>query len=86
MSDLGERVTKAATAPLGGAIQKRQNIANELKPITALVEEMLEIANRSYGVALRNDHGDERATCHLPLSSKTSAAGSCDRRKTQQQR
>ena len=41
MSDLGERVTKAATAPLGGAIQKRQNIANELKPITALVEEML---------------------------------------------
>jgi hypothetical protein len=45
MADLGERVTKVATAPLGGAIQKRQNIANELKPITALVEEMLEIAN-----------------------------------------
>jgi hypothetical protein len=56
MSDLGERVTKAATAPLGGAIQKRQNIANELKPITALVEEMLKIANRSYGVALTASH------------------------------
>jgi hypothetical protein len=56
MSDLGERVTKAATAPLGGAIQKRQNIANELKPITALVEEMLEITNRSYGVALTASH------------------------------
>ncbi len=56
MSDLGERVTKAATAPLGGAIQKRQNIANELKPITNLVEEMLEIANRSYGVALTASH------------------------------
>jgi hypothetical protein len=30
MSGLGERVTKVATAPLGGATQKRQNIANEL--------------------------------------------------------
>lgn len=56
MSDLGERVTKAATAPLGGAIQKRQNIANELKHITALVEEMLEITNRSYGAALTASH------------------------------
>jgi hypothetical protein len=56
MADLGEQVTKVATAPLGGAIQKRQNIANELKPITALVEEMLEIANRSYGVALTASH------------------------------
>ena len=56
MSDLGERVSKAATAPLGGAIQKRQNIANELKPIIALVEEMLEITNRSYGAALTASH------------------------------
>ena len=56
MADLGERVTKVAVAPTGGAIQKRQNIANELKPICALVEEMLEIAKRSYGVALTASH------------------------------
>ncbi len=49
-------MTKVATAPLGGAIQKRQNIANEWKPITALVEEILEIANRSYGVVLTASH------------------------------
>jgi hypothetical protein len=48
MADLWERLTKAAVAPTGGAIQKPQNIANELKPICALVEEMLEIAKRSY--------------------------------------
>jgi hypothetical protein len=56
MADLGERVTKVAVAPTGGAIQKRQNIANELKPICALVEEMLEIAKRSYGDALTASH------------------------------
>jgi hypothetical protein len=56
MADLGERVTKVAVAPPGGAIQKRQNVANELKPICALVEEMLEIAKRSYGVALTASH------------------------------
>ena len=28
MADLGERVTKVAVAPTGGAIQKRQNVAN----------------------------------------------------------
>ncbi len=78
MADLGERLTKAAVAPTGGAIQKRQNIANELKPICALVEEMLEITKRSYGVALtashmghiayvrtqRNDPGLEQPTRH----------------------
>ncbi len=52
MSDLGVRLTQAAVAPTSSAIQKRQNVANELKPICALVEEMLEIAKRSYGVAL----------------------------------
>jgi hypothetical protein len=56
MADLGERVTKVAVAPTCGAIQKRQNITNELKPICALVEEMLEIAKRSYGVALTASH------------------------------
>ncbi len=58
MSDLGERLTKAAVAPTGSAIQiqKRQNVANELKPICALVEEMLEIAQRFYGVALNASH------------------------------
>jgi hypothetical protein len=56
MADLGERVTKVAVAPTGCAIQKRQNIANELKPICALVEEMLEMAKRSYGVALTASH------------------------------
>jgi hypothetical protein len=34
----------------------RKHIANELKPICALVEEMLEIAKRSYGVALTASH------------------------------
>jgi hypothetical protein len=56
MSDLGERLTKAAVAPTGGAIQRQQKIANELKPIGALVEEILEVAKRSYGVALTASH------------------------------
>jgi hypothetical protein len=56
MSDLGERLTKAAVAPTVSAIQKRQNVVNELKPICALVEEMLEIAKRSNGVALTASH------------------------------
>ncbi len=50
------RLTKAAVAPADSAIQKQQNVANELKPICALVEEMLEIAQRSYGVALTASH------------------------------
>jgi hypothetical protein len=74
MADLGERVTKVAVAPTGGAIQKRQNIANELKPICALVEEMLEIAKRSYGVALTASHMGHIAYEHnvtiLDLSSQ----------------
>ncbi len=52
MSDLGERLTKVAVTPTGGAIQKRQNIATELQSISALVEEMLTMAKRSYSVAL----------------------------------
>jgi hypothetical protein len=63
MADLGERVTKVAVAPTGGAIQKRQNVANELKPICALVEEMLEIAKRSYGVALTASLATLRRYC-----------------------
>ncbi len=74
MADLGERLTKAAVAPTGGAIQKRQNVANELKPICALVEEMLEIAKRSYGVALTASHMGHIAYEHnvtiLDLSSQ----------------
>jgi hypothetical protein len=74
MADLRERVTKVAVAPTGGAIQKRQNIANELKPICALVEEMLEIANLSYGVALTASHMGHIAYEHnvtiLDLSSQ----------------
>jgi hypothetical protein len=56
MSDLGERLTKPAVAPTGSAILKQQNVANELKPVCALVEEMLEIAKRSYDVALTASH------------------------------
>jgi hypothetical protein len=56
MSDLGKRLTKAAVAPTSSPIQKRQNVAHELKPICALVEKMLEIAKRSYGVALTASH------------------------------
>jgi hypothetical protein len=74
MADLGERLTKAAVAPTGSAIQNRQNIANELKPICALVEEMLEIAKRSYGVALTASHMGHIAYEHnvtiLDLSSQ----------------
>jgi hypothetical protein len=40
----------------GSEIQKRQNVVNQLKPICDLVEEMLEIAKRSYGVALTASH------------------------------
>jgi hypothetical protein len=73
MSDLGERLIKAAVALTGGAIQRRQ-IANELKPICALVEEMLEIAKRSYGVALTASHMGHIAYEHnvtiLDLSSQ----------------
>ncbi len=64
MADLGDRLTKAAVVPTGGAIQKRQNIANELKPICALVEEMLEIAKRSYSVALTASHMEHIAYEH----------------------
>jgi hypothetical protein len=74
MSDLGERLTKAAVAPTGAAIQKRLNIANELKPICALIEEMLKIAKRSYGVALTASHMGHIAYEHnvtiLDLSSQ----------------
>jgi hypothetical protein len=56
MSDLGERLTRVAVAPTSSAILKRQNVANELKPICVLVEEMLEIAERSYGVTLTASH------------------------------
>ncbi len=56
MADLGERLTEVAVVLTGGSIQKRQNVANELKPICALVEEMLEIVKRSYGVALTASH------------------------------
>ncbi len=94
MADLGERVTKVATAPLGGAIQKRQNIANELKPITALVENCQSILRRRthcvpHGThcvrTQRNDHGDERAACHSQARNPR-LGHACDRRKTQQQR
>ncbi len=56
MSDFGERLTKVAFAPTGSAIQKRQNIADELKSIYALVEEMLNIAKKSYSAALPASH------------------------------
>ncbi len=74
MPDLGTRLTQVAVAPTRSAIQMRQNIANELKPICALVEEMLEIAKRSYGVALAASHMGHIAYEHnvtiLDLSSQ----------------
>jgi hypothetical protein len=56
MSDLGERLTKVAVTPSNSAIQKRQNIAAELQSISALVEEMLTMAKRSYSPALTASH------------------------------
>ncbi len=38
MSDVGERITRVAVNPSGGVIQKRHNIATELRSISALVE------------------------------------------------
>jgi hypothetical protein len=47
MSNLGERLTKVAVTPTGGAIQKRQNFATELPSISALVEEMLAMTSKA---------------------------------------
>jgi hypothetical protein len=44
MSDLGDRLAKVAIAPTNNAIAKRQKVADELKSISNLVEEMLSIA------------------------------------------
>jgi hypothetical protein len=52
MSEMGERLTKVAVTPTGSVIQKRQNITVELQSISALVEEMLTMAKRSYSAAL----------------------------------
>jgi hypothetical protein len=51
-SELGERLTKVVVTPMGSVIQKRQNIAVELKSISALVEEMLTMAKQPYSAAL----------------------------------
>jgi hypothetical protein len=52
MADVEERLTRWAVNPAGGVIQKRHNIATELRSVSALVEEMLSMAKQSYGAAL----------------------------------
>jgi hypothetical protein len=53
---LGNDLQRLLSPPQAAIQEKRQNIANELKPICALVEEMLEIAKKSYDVALTASH------------------------------
>jgi hypothetical protein len=52
MNDLGDRLTKLANTPTGNAIAKRYKVADELKSISNLVEEMLSIAKESYNASL----------------------------------
>ncbi len=52
MNDLGELLSKVAAAINGSAIQKRQNVAKELRCISDLAEEMLSIAKQSYSASL----------------------------------
>ncbi len=55
MSDLEERIVKASIRP-GSVIAKRQIIVDEVKAVSALVEEMLNIAKQSYSAALTASH------------------------------
>jgi hypothetical protein len=55
MSDLEERIVKASIRT-GSVTAKREAVANEVKAVTALVEEMLGVAKQSYGVALTASH------------------------------
>jgi hypothetical protein len=64
MNDLGDRLTKVAIAPTGNAIAKRQKVANELKSISNLVEEMLSITKESYNVSLTASHMGQLAFEH----------------------
>jgi hypothetical protein len=51
MSDLEERIIRA-----GSVTAKREAVANEVKAVSALIEEMLGIAKQSYSVALTASH------------------------------
>ncbi len=64
MNDLGDRLTKVAIAPTGNAIAKRQKVANELKSVSNLVEEMLSITKESYNVSLTASHMGQLAFEH----------------------
>ncbi len=55
MADLEERIVKASIRT-GSVIAKREAVANEVKDVTALVEEMLGIAKQSYGATLTASH------------------------------
>jgi hypothetical protein len=64
MPDVEERLTRVAVNPAGGVIQKRHNIATELRSVSALVEEMLSMAKQSYGAALTASHMGHLALEH----------------------
>ena len=55
MSDLEERIVKVSIRA-GSVTMKREAVANEVKAVTALVDEMLSIAKQSYSVALTASH------------------------------
>ena len=55
MSDFEERIVKVSIRA-GSVTVKREAVANEVKAVTALVEEMPGIAKQSYRVALTASH------------------------------
>ncbi len=55
MSDLAERIVKAPIRA-GSVSAKRDAVASELKAVSAIVEEMLGMAEQSYSVALTASH------------------------------
>jgi hypothetical protein len=70
ISDLEERIINVSIRP-GSVNAKKEAVANELKAVSALVEEMLHIAKQSHGAALTASHMGHIASEHnvtiLPL-------------------
>ncbi len=55
LSDLEERIIKVSIRP-GSVSAKKEAVANEVKAVSALVEEMLQIAKQSHDAALTASH------------------------------
>ncbi len=72
MSDLEERIVKASIRH-GGVTAKREAVANEVKAVSTLVEEMLNIAKQSYSAALTASHMGHVAFEHNVIISQLRA-------------